>query len=193
MESGRVQAAREAAQLLHEHRYRRGVAILRAVRSDATRVDDDCDEHLVARRHRSRIAQKVAVGRRGDPIGVGVGVFDGEALVVAPASGCSPLADTDRRDRTALDTAGAESVAPQLHETVLLSVFEEGEAEAVIAGESFRVRAGQVVLVPAGTRHNFINRGSDPLRLWTVYAPPEHRPGTVHHTKAEADAAEEAH
>ncbi len=72
-------------------------------------------------------------------------------------------------------------------------VFEEGEAEAVIAGESFPVRAGQVVLVPAGTRHNFINRGSDPLRLWTVYAPPEHRPGTVHHTKAEADAAEEAH
>ncbi len=72
-------------------------------------------------------------------------------------------------------------------------VFEEGEAEAVIAGESFPVRAGQVVLVPAGTRHNFINRGSGPLRLWTVYAPPEHRPGTVHHTKAEADAAEEAH
>ena len=72
-------------------------------------------------------------------------------------------------------------------------VFEEGEAEAVIAGESFPVRTGQVVLVPAGTRHNFINRGSGPLRLWTVYAPPEHRPGTVHHTKAEADAAEEAH
>jgi mannose-6-phosphate isomerase-like protein (cupin superfamily) len=72
-------------------------------------------------------------------------------------------------------------------------VFEEGEAEAVIAGESFPVRAGQVVLVPAGTRHNFINRGSGPLRLWTVYAPPEHGPGTVHHTKAEADAAEEAH
>ena len=72
-------------------------------------------------------------------------------------------------------------------------VFEEGEAEAVIAGESFPVRTGQVVLVPAGTRHNFINRGSGTLRLWTVYAPPEHRPGTVHHTKAEADAAEEAH
>jgi mannose-6-phosphate isomerase-like protein (cupin superfamily) len=72
-------------------------------------------------------------------------------------------------------------------------VFEEGEAEAVIAGKSFPVRAGQVVLVPAGTRHNFINRGSGPLRLWTVYAPPEHRPGTVHHTKADADAAEEAH
>jgi mannose-6-phosphate isomerase-like protein (cupin superfamily) len=44
--------------------------------------------------------------------------------------------------------------------------------------------------VPAGTRHNFINTGDGPLRLVTVYAPPEHPPGTVHQTKEEADAAE---
>ena len=85
-------------------------------------------------------------------------------------------------------------IGDEVHEGIDQTlVFEEGEAEAVIAGESSPVRAGQVVLVPAGTRHNFINRGSGPLRLWTVYAPPEHRPGTIHHTKAEADAAEEAH
>ncbi len=85
-------------------------------------------------------------------------------------------------------------IGDEVHEGIDQTlVFEEGEAEAVIAGESSTVRAGQVVLVPAGTRHNFINRGSGPLRLWTVYAPPEHRPGTIHHTKAEADAAEEAH
>jgi mannose-6-phosphate isomerase-like protein (cupin superfamily) len=46
------------------------------------------------------------------------------------------------------------------------------------------------VFVRAGTRHNFINRGDGPLRLITIYAPPEHEPGTVHKTKAEADAAE---
>jgi mannose-6-phosphate isomerase-like protein (cupin superfamily) len=87
-----------------------------------------------------------------------------------------------------------EEIGDEVHEGIDQTlVFEEGEAEAVIAGESFSVRAGQVVLVPAGVRHNFINRGSGPLRLWTVYAPPEHPPGTVHHTKAEADAAEEAH
>jgi len=44
--------------------------------------------------------------------------------------------------------------------------------------------------VPAGTRHNFLNSGETPLRLYTVYAPPQHAPGTVHRTKAEADAAE---
>jgi len=72
-------------------------------------------------------------------------------------------------------------------------VFVEGEAEAVVEGEPFPVRAGQVVLVPGGTLHNFVNSGVGPLRLWTVYAPPEHPPGTVHRTKAEADAAEEEH
>ena len=87
-----------------------------------------------------------------------------------------------------------EEIGDEVHEGIDQTlVFEEGEAEAVVAGESFSVRAGQVVLVPAGVRHNFINRGSASLRLWTVYAPPEHPPGTVHHTKAEAEAAEEAH
>lgn len=69
--------------------------------------------------------------------------------------------------------------------------FVEGAAEAVLEGSSSEVAAGEIVLVPAGTRHNFVNRGSGALRLWTIYAPPEHPPGTVHGTKAEADAAEE--
>lgn len=71
-----------------------------------------------------------------------------------------------------------------------LLVFVEGEAEAILEGESSPVGADQATLVPAGTRHNFRNTGQSTLRLWTVYAPPEHPPGTVHRTKAEADAAE---
>lgn len=46
------------------------------------------------------------------------------------------------------------------------------------------------VVVPAGTRHNFVTKGQAALKLFTVYAPPEHPSGTVHGTKAEADAAE---
>ena len=72
-------------------------------------------------------------------------------------------------------------------------VFVAGEGEAVIDGESGPVRPGHLTYVPAGTRHNFINKGDTPLKLYTVYAPPEHEPGTVHHTKAEADAAEAEH
>ena len=50
-----------------------------------------------------------------------------------------------------------------------------------------------VVLVPAGWWHNVTNTGSGPLRLYSVYGPAEHEPGTVHLTKAEADAAEHDH
>jgi mannose-6-phosphate isomerase-like protein (cupin superfamily) len=44
------------------------------------------------------------------------------------------------------------------------------------------------VLVPAGARHNIINTGTEPLTLYTLYAPPNHRDGVVHHTRADADA-----
>jgi mannose-6-phosphate isomerase-like protein (cupin superfamily) len=71
-----------------------------------------------------------------------------------------------------------------------LLVFVEGEGKAVLDGRTSRVTPNDLVLVPAGTRHNFVNTGDGPLRLVTVYAPPEHPPGTVHQTKAEADAAE---
>jgi mannose-6-phosphate isomerase-like protein (cupin superfamily) len=87
-----------------------------------------------------------------------------------------------------------EEIGEEVHEGIdQLLVFLEGEAEAIIDGESSEVRAGQAVVVPAGARHNFRNAGALPLRLWTVYAPPEHPPGTVHRTKAEADAAEHVH
>ena len=71
-------------------------------------------------------------------------------------------------------------------------LFVEGDAEAVVGGETARIGPNQLVVVPAGTRHNFVNAGGDPLRLLTFYAPPDHAPGTVHRTKAEADAAENA-
>jgi mannose-6-phosphate isomerase-like protein (cupin superfamily) len=71
-------------------------------------------------------------------------------------------------------------------------VFISGTGEAVLNGDRSRVAAGRLVHVPAGTRHNFVNTGPDDLRLYTIYAPAEHAPGTVHHTRADADAAEAA-
>lgn len=69
--------------------------------------------------------------------------------------------------------------------------FVDGVADAVLDGETTPVSAGHLVFVPAGTHHNFVNTGDEPLRIVTAYAPPEHADGTVHHTKAEADAAED--
>ena len=68
-------------------------------------------------------------------------------------------------------------------------VFVSGEGKAIINGESSPVTANSLYFVPAGATHNFINTGTGDLKLYTVYAPPEHAPGTVHRTKAEADEA----
>jgi mannose-6-phosphate isomerase-like protein (cupin superfamily) len=71
-------------------------------------------------------------------------------------------------------------------------IFVAGNGEAILNGEHHPVATNSLCFVPAETKHNFINTGTSDLKLYTVYAPPEHKPGTVHKTKAEADAAEHA-
>lgn len=66
--------------------------------------------------------------------------------------------------------------------------FEEGTGAVDIDGVENRVEEDFAVIVPAGARHNVRNIGSVPLRLYTLYAPPEHQDGVVQSTKAEADA-----
>ena len=70
--------------------------------------------------------------------------------------------------------------------------FVSGVGKAVIEGAEKAVTQGDVVVVPAGVRHNFVNDGPNPLVLYTVYGPPDHADGVVHATKEEADAAEAA-
>lgn len=53
------------------------------------------------------------------------------------------------------------------------------------------IRAGFAVIVPAGAKHNIINTGSVPLKLYTIYAPPNHRDGVVHQTRVDAKADNE--
>jgi mannose-6-phosphate isomerase-like protein (cupin superfamily) len=78
-----------------------------------------------------------------------------------------------------------EEVHPDVDQILL---FVEGEGQAILEGETSGVGAGELVFVPAGTKHNFRNNGEGSLRLVTVYSPPEHPPGTAHRTKEEADA-----
>jgi mannose-6-phosphate isomerase-like protein (cupin superfamily) len=68
---------------------------------------------------------------------------------------------------------------------------EAGSGEILIDGVVSQVSADMAMIVPAGARHNVRSTGSEPLRLYTLYAPPEHRHGTVHASKADADALEE--
>lgn len=66
--------------------------------------------------------------------------------------------------------------------------FQSGTGEAMLDGETTPVGSGDVVVVAPGTRHNFKNTGTEPLKVTTVYAPPNHIDGRVHATKADADA-----
>jgi mannose-6-phosphate isomerase-like protein (cupin superfamily) len=84
-----------------------------------------------------------------------------------------------------------EDIGEETHDGDQILFFVEGKGEAVLEGESSPVRPNDMVFVPAGTLHNFINTGGLKLRLVTTYAPPEHPDGTVHRTKAEAEAAEQ--
>ena len=71
---------------------------------------------------------------------------------------------------------------------------EAGSGEAILDGERHRLEDGVAVVIPAGTEHNVVNTSSsEPLRLYTIYTPPEHADGTIHETKDEADAHEREH
>jgi mannose-6-phosphate isomerase-like protein (cupin superfamily) len=68
---------------------------------------------------------------------------------------------------------------------------EEGQGEVWIDGAKTNIKSEFAVIVPAGARHNVINTGNTPLRMYTIYAEPHHRDGTVHASKADAERAEE--
>lgn len=79
----------------------------------------------------------------------------------------------------------------QVHTVDQILLFTSGRGLATVAGKDQEVNAGDVVVVPAGTQHQFVTRGDQPLELITVYSPAEHLPTSVHKTKEEGDKAEE--
>lgn len=86
-----------------------------------------------------------------------------------------------------MSLAPGEDIGEEVHANVDQTlVFVSGEGEAILNGEKSRITPNSLYFVPAGTRHNFINTGSTPMKLFTIYAPPEHAPGTVFKTRAEA-------
>jgi mannose-6-phosphate isomerase-like protein (cupin superfamily) len=71
---------------------------------------------------------------------------------------------------------------------------EAGQGVAILDGERHALEDGVAVVIPAGTEHNVINTsGSEPMRLYTLYTPPEHPDRIVHATKAKADEYEKQH
>ena len=81
-----------------------------------------------------------------------------------------------------------EEIGAEVHTLDQFFRVEAGTGEAVLDGVRSAIKAGFAVVVPAGANHNIINTGDVPLQLYTLYAPPNHRDGVIHHTRAEAEA-----
>ncbi|MGB9911297.1 MAG: cupin domain-containing protein [Microgenomates group bacterium] len=82
-----------------------------------------------------------------------------------------------------------EEIGEEIHpENDQFFRFEEGEGKVIIDGNEYFVHDGDAVVVPAGAKHNVINTGNEPLKLYTIYSPPHHRYDVVRATKAEAEA-----
>jgi len=81
-----------------------------------------------------------------------------------------------------------EEIGAEVHQLDQFFRVEEGSGEAELNGVRTAIREGFAVIVPAGAMHNIINTGTVPLKLYTLYSPPNHRDGVIHHTRADAEA-----
>lgn len=81
-----------------------------------------------------------------------------------------------------------EEIGAEVHKLDQFFRVEEGSGEATLDGNRWPIRAGFAILVPAGARHNITNTGTAPLKLYTLYSPPNHRDGVVHPTRKDAEA-----
>ncbi len=86
-----------------------------------------------------------------------------------------------------------EEIGMEVHQVDQFLRCEAGSAKVILDGVESGMADGTAVIVPAGTEHNIINTGSDDLKLYTLYSPPNHKTGTIHKTKADAEADEGEH
>lgn len=85
-----------------------------------------------------------------------------------------------------------EDIGEEVHQLDQFIRCESGEGKAILNGIEYIISDGFAVVVPAGIKHNIINTSSDkPLKLYTLYSPPNHRDGVTHQTKEQAETDDE--
>jgi mannose-6-phosphate isomerase-like protein (cupin superfamily) len=84
-----------------------------------------------------------------------------------------------------------EDIGEETHRADQTTFFVSGQGEAVVDGSTSKVTPNHMIVIPKGALHNIINKGTTPLKLFSVYAPPAEPAGVAHKTKAEAEEAEE--
>lgn len=114
---------------------------------------------------------------------------DFEDMAKANANFRKVLATGEYAQVVAMSLRVGEDIGEETHaDTDQIFLIAEGEADAVVGGETQRLDDESIIFVPAGTLHNIRNTGDEDLKLLTIYSPPAHPDGTINETKAEAEA-----
>lgn len=99
---------------------------------------------------------------------------------------------TDKNSQLVLmSLVAGEDIGEEVHDVDQFLRIEKGMGTAILNDISHDLTDGSVIVVPAGVKHNIINTGGESMKLYSLYMPPHHRDGTVHATKAEAEADNE--
>ena len=97
------------------------------------------------------------------------------------------LFTTDKSQLVVMALKPGEDIGMEVHpEHDQFIRIESGKGKAIMNGEEHEIIDGSAVVIPAGTEHNIINTSEDMMKLYTIYTPPNHKPGTIHKTKEEA-------
>lgn len=91
-----------------------------------------------------------------------------------------------------MSISAGEDIGEETHDLDQFIRIEAGQGTAVLDDVEHKIEDGTAIVIPAGTKHNIVNSGTEALKLYTIYSPPEHKDGEVHKTKAEG-LLEEVH
>jgi mannose-6-phosphate isomerase-like protein (cupin superfamily) len=100
-------------------------------------------------------------------------------------------ANDDFRQLVIMALKTDEEIGAEVHTLDQFFRVEEGMGVVILDNVRTEIRAGFAIVIPAGTNHNIINTGTGPMKLYTIYSPPNHRDGVIHHDRAEAEADDE--
>lgn len=115
-----------------------------------------------------------------------------ETLTLANENFRTVLYTDERLQLVVMHLLPSQDIGEEVHELDQFLRIESGEGLVILDGEERRIADGTAIVIPKGVRHNVMNTNQDaPLKLYSIYTPPQHMEGTVHTTKEEAEASEE--
>lgn len=115
-----------------------------------------------------------------------------ETLTIANENFRTVLYTDERLQLVVMHLLPNEDIGEEVHDLDQFLRIESGKGLVILDGEEKPIEDGTAIVIPKGVRHNVVNtQGDKPLKLYSIYTPPQHMQGTVHKTKEEAEASEE--